>query len=151
MAFLTRTTAREAFERAQALARRMKIDAQGVRSSSAAGTLGSGQALDLAHRLYDYKTEFNVLKNVPGIQTYGQSMYEGTTYNVANEFTAMLSALDSVTSWLIANFPKTPTTNELRAQLWNVDNSGRTVDVVFTALETAGFRSVLDTLIAGVE
>lgn len=151
MAFLTRTTAREAFERAQSLAKRMKTDAQSVRTSSVAGTMGSSQALDLARKLYEYKTEFNVLKLVPGVQTYGQSMYEGTAYNVATEFTAMLSALDDVTAWLLTNFPKTPTTNELRAELWNADNSGRTVDVVFTAAATAPFRTVLDSLIAAVE
>lgn len=151
MVFPTRITARGAWERAEDLARLMKSDVVAVRGHSAAGTMTSSEATDLARRIFDYKTEFNVLKLVPGVQTYAQAAVADPSLDIAAEFTSMISAMDGVISWLIANFPKTPTTNELRAQTWNADNSGRLVDVVFTAVATAPFRTVLDTLIAAVE
>ena len=151
MAFPTRITARGAWERAEDLARLMKSDVVAVRGHSAAGTMTSSEVTDLARRLFDYKTEFNTLKLVPGVQAYAQAAVSDPALDVAAEFNGMIAAMDGVTSWLIANFPKTPTTNELRAQTWNADNSGRLVDVVFSAAATATFRTVLDTLISAVE
>lgn len=151
MTFPTRMTAREAWDRAQTLAKILRSDAIAVRGASAAGTMTSGQALDLAIRLYGYKTEFNTLKNVAGVQAYAQSILNDNTINVATEYTNMIAAMDNVTSWLVTNFPKTATTNELRAVTWNADNSGRTVDVVFSASATATFRTALDGLTATIE
>lgn len=151
MTFPTRMTAREAWDRAENFAKLVKSDTIQLRGASAAGTMTSGQALAYAVRLFNYKNEFNTLKNVPGVQAYAQAAINDNTINVATEFNNMVAAMDAVTSWLITNFPKTATTNELRAVTWNADNSGRTVDIVFTAAATSGFRTVLDALIATIE
>lgn len=139
-----------AWRRARDLADQLKSETQFVRSASLAGTMTSTQALNYATRLADIKIGLQACAAVVGIQAYAQAQINDNTINVATEFNAMVAALDNVTSWLTVNFPKTSVTNELRAKLFSGDNSGRTVDVVFTSTSTSGFRTQLDALISTI-
>lgn len=139
-----------AWGRARDLASQMKLATQDIKTVSLAGTMTSSQVLDYATKLAEIKASLQACAAVQGIQAYAQAQINDNTINVATEFNAMIAALDNVTSWLLANFPKTPTTNELRAKLFAGDNSGRTTDVVFSAAATSGFRTQLDALLATI-
>lgn len=139
-----------AWNRARAVAGVIKDRATSLKGFSAAGTLTSSQVLDFGTFLADARAVLAQCAGVQGIAAYAQAQINDNTINIATEFLAMTGAADNVAAWLIANFPKTATTNELRAKTWSPDNSGRTVDVVFTAANTAGLRTNLDALIATI-
>ena len=49
---------------------------------------------------------FNTIAAVPNLATYAQAQEGDDTYNIATEFTAMVTALTTVRNWIEANFPK---------------------------------------------
>lgn len=140
-----------AWERARDVSGDVKQKAQGIRAKSAAGTMTSSDVLDFNTYLADKKLQFNAISALGApLAAYAQAQINNNAINIATEFTNMVAALDGVVAWTIANFPKTATTNELRARTFAVDNSGRTVDVVFTAVDTATYRTQLDALISAI-
>src|SRR5437879_137303 len=122
----------ETWVRARILARRVKDTAQSVRDLSAAGTLAASSVLSFATLLADMKVEFNNAAAVQGIGAYAQSQINDPSFNVATSFSGMLSAMDSVTAWIIANFPKDGS-GFLLGATFNADNSGRQIDRTFSA------------------
>jgi hypothetical protein len=155
MTFPSRSgTVQDDCERAWGLARdlasQLKLATNDIKTVSLAGTMTSSQVLTFATRIAEIKVALLACASVVGIQTYAQAQINDNTINVATEFNAMVAAIDNVTSWLLTNFPKTPGTNELRAKLFSGDSSGRTVDVVFSAGATSGFRTQLDALLATI-
>jgi hypothetical protein len=140
-----------AWDRARSFAGEVKRRAQDLRAKSAAGTMASGDVLDYTTFLADMKLEFNAIAALGSpLAAYAQAQLNDNTINIGTEFTNMVAALDNVVSWVVTNFPKTSGTNELRAQTFAPDNSGRTVDVVFSAASTSTFRTQLDALIAAI-
>jgi hypothetical protein len=60
-----------------------------------------------------------------------------------------LSGNNATIAWVVTNFPKTATTNELRERTIGAD--GRTTSVMFAPATLATFRTVLDSLIATID
>jgi len=140
-----------AWERARDVSGDVKQKAQAIRAKSAAGIMTSSDVLDFNTYLADTKLQFNAISALGApLASYAQAQINNNTINIATEFANMVAALDSVVAWVIANFPKTATTNELRAKTFTGDGSGRTVDVVFLAVDTASFRTQVDALIAAI-
>lgn len=146
------TSLSEGWQRARFISSGVKAGAVSLRAKSVAGTMTATDILSYVRQNFDAFTEFGALAAISGMTAYAQSQVADGALDIAADFTAMRNAMVGVTNWVLANFPKTPTTNELRAYTFNGDNSGRLVDVVFSVpANTAGLRTVLDTLIATID
>jgi hypothetical protein len=121
----------EAWGDARAAAANVKSRAQQASAASTAGTLTGDQALQLSTFLADAKVQ---LQRDPAL-------------NVATEFSGMLTALDAVVAWVVANFPKDASGRLLHQTL---TAAGRPVTAPFTAAQTAGLRTALDGLSASI-
>jgi len=139
-----------AWSSARAIAAQVKNQASSLRTSSAAGNVASGLILSVTNGLADAKAALNRSAACVGIAAYAQAQIADGTVDVAATFTAMLSAIDGVTSWVVTNFPKDGT-GTLLATKFNADNSGHTQDQQFTSAQTAGLRTALDALIAAID
>jgi hypothetical protein len=129
---------------AMAIAGSIKTDSQAVRDQSLAGNVGSSRILDHLTFLADQKIRLQQIAALPGIAAYAQAQTGDA--NVAAEFTAMISAMDGVRDWVIANFPVVSTF--LQAKTFQAD--GRTTDRQFSTAALANYRTQLDTLIATI-
>jgi hypothetical protein len=137
----------EAWGLARALARDVKVTAQGVRNDSASGILKTSQIFQLTTLLADAKDRLNVIKAMTGMGPYAQEQVGDSGINIATEFNSMISAMDSVVSWVSTNFPKDGSNFLLG---WTMSPAGRLVDRVFSAAATAGFRTELDALTSSI-
>lgn len=137
----------EAWGDARAAAANVKSRAQQASAASSAGTLTGDQALQLSTFLADSKVQLQRDAAVSGIAAYAQSQVGDPALNVAAEFSAMLTALDAVVTWVVANFPKDGTGRLLHQTL---TAAGRPVSAPFTAAQTAGLRTALDGLSASI-
>lgn len=137
----------EAWADARAAAANVKSRAQQASVASAAGTLTGDAAVSLSTFLADSKVQLQRDAGVSGIGAYAQSQIGDPTLNVATEFNGLLTALDAVVSWIIANFPKDASGRLLHQTL---TAAGRPVSAPFTAAQTAGLRTALDGLIAAI-
>lgn len=139
----------DAFRSMRKLAGVVKVETFSLRQRSAAGTMTSGDVLNYATILDDMRIQLTALATLgQPLASYAQSLLNDNSVNIVTEYNSMLTAMNGVTSWIVTNFPKTPTTNELRAKVFAPENNGRTVDVVFTAGATANLRTTLDALLA---
>jgi hypothetical protein len=110
-----------AWDMARDIAGHIKMRAVNLRSASVAGAITSDTMLVYIANLAEWRTSLIAISQLPGM----------------------------VVSWVVTNFPKDGS-GFLLAKTFNADNSGRTVDRTFSAAQTAGLRTVLDTLIAAI-
>lgn len=136
-----------AWRSARSWAGGVKQRAQTLSDQSAAGIATSSQILEFATFLAEAKVQLTIARNVPGIGAYAKSQVDDPALDIAAEFTAMVTALDNTTAWVVANFPKDGN-GWLLAQ--TMLTTGRTTDRVFSAAGTATLRTVLDALIATI-
>jgi hypothetical protein len=129
----------EAWGDARAAAANVKSRAQQASAASTAGTLTGDQALQLSTFLADAKVQLQ--------RDAAQSQVGDPALNVATEFSGMLTALDAVVAWVVANFPKDASGRLLHQTL---TAAGRPVTAPFTAAQTAGLRTALDGLSASI-
>jgi hypothetical protein len=145
------TSVSDGWKLARALASRVKAGAISLKAKSLAGTMTSTDVLEYVRQNYDTWIALGTLASISGMAEYAKAQVADPTIDIPGDFTAMRNAMVGVTNWVLANFPKTPTTNELRAYTFNPDNSGRLVDVIFNVpANTAPLRTALDTLIASI-
>lgn len=114
---------------------------------SLTGTVDANFVFQLLDNLRAAISMLNADAAVPGIAAYAQAQFSNSGYNISAEFTAMVNDLNSVVSWVVANFPK-DTGNFLQAYTINADGS-RTA-ATFTSAQTAGLTSALNTVIAEI-
>lgn len=117
------------------------------RNDMAAGNVGSTTIFDLAIRVKSAKDRLAQLAETPGIAERAQAKKGDESLNVAAEFNAMTSAMDSVLAWVSTNFPA----DENGYLLAQTLGASGPVDRQFTPQQTAGFRAVLDSLIATID
>lgn len=137
-------TQAEAWKKIMAEAGRVKLFAQQIRDRSAAGPVSAIDVTNYVSGLAASKTEIARLAGTPGLQAYAQAEYPGL--NITTEYNTMAAQIDATVSWIVANYPKTSGTNELRERTMGAD--GRTTAVQFSSASLAGFRTTLDALIA---
>jgi hypothetical protein len=137
----------EAWADARSVAANIKSRAQQVSSAAAAGTLTGDAALSLSQYLADAKVQLQRDAAVSGISAYAQNQVGDPALNVAAEFTNMLTQIDAVTAWIVANFPKDGTGRLLHQ---TITAAGRPVSAPFAAAQTVGLRTALDGLIASI-
>lgn len=139
-----------AWARARTTAASIKSRATALRNAAQAGSIGSSAILDFATMLADAKLALQRSASTGGIAAYAQEQVNDNTINVATEFSTMMASLDSITSWITINFPKDGNGFLLAVQFAG-DGTGRTTDRQFTAVQTAGLRTALDSLIATID
>ena len=139
----------DAWTSARQASGQIKTRATSVRAACAAGNVGSSLILDFITFLFSNRTTLAASAATPGIAAYAQTAINNPALVVATEFNNMMAAIDACIAWVLANFPK-DVNGFLLAVTFQGDSSGRVVDRQFTPTDTAGFRTVLDTLIASI-
>lgn len=139
----------QAWRRARELAGTVKQRTVALSSAAAAGSIPSTDILSFASLLADAKTKFQAIASVSGIATYAQDQIGDPAFDVVASFNDMVLAINSVTTWMIANFPKDGS-GYLLAKTFTADSSGKTQDRMFTSVQTATLRTVLDSLAATI-
>jgi hypothetical protein len=131
----------EAWMQARQIATGIKDNALSLRTSSAAGNVGSSQILRLATYLQDQRGRLAFIAAVPGIGAYVQAQLNNSI-NIATEFNSLLVAMDDVVNWIVNNFPQSG--GFLAAQ--TIGANGAILDRQFTPAQTSGLRPFLDAL-----
>lgn len=140
---VTNDDAAIAYAALKARLRAFRVYAQDVRNACAAGPVSGNLIVEFFQRLVAEKTANAASAAVPGIGQWAQDRDGGVDYNVAAEFVAVNAAIDSTGEWITANFPSSGG-YILKDQL----GAGGVSTRVFSSASTAGFRTVLDSLIA---
>jgi hypothetical protein len=138
-----------AWERARQRAAFVKDRATAARTKSASGTLDGNDVIALVADLGTAKALLTQYASLPGIGAYAQEQLNDPSINIGVEFNAMIAAIDGVHSWVGTNFPK-DASNWLLFIKFDAVNIGQITYRQFTAGETAGLRTALDTLIAAI-
>lgn len=124
----------------------LKRDCERARSEAAAGNVASSRILNTFINLRVYRSKLSAMSGTPGLVAYAQAQKNLPGLDVVAEFTALLSAIDGVTSWINTNFPK-DVSGFLLERTLGVDGP---TERAFTPAQTAGFRTQLDTVIAAI-
>lgn len=130
----------------------VKGQAQQQHAQSAASQLN----MDNVRRFFDLLVQTNVFfisaEAVPGIGAYLNEEKQGTVANPVAEFTAMRNAVVGTLDWLRTNVPQGAFggNNYKLAFLFPAGNLTPSSPLTFTAAQTSGYRTVLDTLIASI-
>lgn len=124
----------------------IKAQCQVARAESLVGNVNSSRLIGLFNFLRTQRAGLATDSATPGLAAYAQAQKNQPGLDVVAEFNAMLSTLDGVTAWIIANFPK-DASGFLLERTWGADSP---VDRSFTPAQMAGFRTALDSLIATI-
>ena len=141
MAYPTGSVAK-ALDRADAMAIELKGICDRAVTKMAAGNVGSNDILNVYIQLTNLRNALASLSATPGIAAYAQIQKADDQLDIAAEFTAMLNAIDSTTTWVTNNFPKDGNGYLLARTLGPTGP----VDRLFTPAQTATFRTVLTVL-----
>ena len=138
----------EVDQRAQAI----KAAAQRQHDASAAATLNMEEVRRFYDQLVATNNLFIAAAAVPGIATYLNDEKQGAVSDPLAEFTTMRNAVVGALNWLRTNVPQ----GVFRSLSWKLgysfpaDNTTPSSVLTFTAAETAGYRTVLITLIGTI-
>jgi len=132
----------------------IKSAAQQQHAQSLAGTLN----MDFVRRFFDLLVQTNVFfvsaATVTGIANYLNTEKQGTVADPVAEFTSMRNAVVATLDWLRTNVPAgdfgTPTVSYKLAFNFPTGNVTPSSPLTFTAAQTAGYRTVLTTLIGTI-
>lgn len=132
----------------------IKNAAQLQRDQSAAGTLN----MDNVRRFFDLLVQTNVFfastVGVAGLANYVNTEKQGTVADPAAEFVAMRNAVVATLDWLRANVPAgnfgNPSVSYKLAFNFPAGNVTPSSPLTFTAAQTSGYRTALDSLLATI-
>jgi transglutaminase-like putative cysteine protease len=123
----------------------LKSETTKLSARSAASTASSQDVLSYSTLIADLLDQFDTYAATPNLSTYAQAQTGNA--NIAADYATMRAAMVAARDWVVTNFPKSAT--YLLAQ--QIAASGRQTLRVFTAAETAGLRTLLDTLSATID
>lgn len=130
----------------------LKAAAQQQKSLSSAGTL----SMDDIRRFFDLLVQANVFitsaGNVTGFSAYVNTEKQGTVADAAAEFLTMRNQVTATLDWLRANVPQGTFggTDYKLAFNFPTNNTSYAAALTFSSGQTAGYRTVLDALIATI-
>lgn len=124
---------------------------QNIRDRAASGPIPASTVLGLLDNLRTDLAYFTAVAATPNIGTYAQEQY-GVTYLIGPDFTAFITAIEDTIAWIVAALPKAaPDVNGFEwVLLQRIDVDGNRIDRTFSVAQTAGLRTILDSLIATV-
>lgn len=130
----------------------LKSNAQLQHSVSQAGNLDMEQIRQFFNLLVQVNVLFTQAQSVPGIAAYLNAEKQGTVADPVAEFVAMRNAVTVTLDWLRTNVPQGSFggTDYKLAYLFPANNTEVSSTLKFTSGQTAGYRTVLTTLIATV-
>jgi hypothetical protein len=134
---------------ARAMAAQVRSRASTLSTMAAGASTSASYVLDTATFFADAKAVLLKASQVGGIAAYAQAQINDATVNVTTEFNSMMSAIDSVTSAIITNFPK-DASNRLLFLTFTADNSGRQTSSAFTSAQMVPVKTALDALVATI-
>jgi len=112
----------------------------------------SAQSVGFAELRGIYRTleradaQFASLSATPGLAAYAQAQEDDATYDVAAEFTAMRSAVQSAIGWIGSNVPTTATVAPIGEWTDQTVTSN-----AFTPAQTAGLRAALQVVVDSID
>jgi len=109
------------------------------------GNRPSSVIIALWLRLHKSKLLLNSAASVPGIGAFAQTLKGDETLDVMAEFTAAVNTIQSTITWIEANFPNTN-----GYLLERKFGNGDLVEREFTPAETAGLRTVMQTIVDAI-
>lgn len=124
----------------------VKLQAQGA-VSILASNVNANQIFQMLDDIRSQLSVFNQVAAIPGIAAYAQAQFNDVSYNVAVEFTTMVNAVQSVTDWVVTNFPKDA---QGFVQAHKINADGSRTPTVFTPAQTSGLVTALNAVIASV-
>lgn len=147
MAFkATNVVPQKAYEQVKGAAAQLKGTIPGVVSHMANNSIGLEDARNVYFMLKRAHDQLDSLKSTPGLPAYAQAQENDGTYDVAAEFTALLTNIQTGITWIENNVPAT--VSLAPASQWTT--SGTLSDTAFTPAQTAGLRTALNTIEASI-
>lgn len=114
----------------------------------AAGPVDTTFVFNLLDALNGLIAQLNTVKNTAGLDAYAAAQVPGYAGTMSNDITATVNAAQACIDWVVANFPKDSTATFLLAQSLNADGSRAMRS--FTSVQTLGFRTALNNLLATI-
>ena len=124
----------------------MKQRAENRSAALNAGNVSGAYIIAMLEDLKYAITLFNATQSVSGISGYAQDQYSDPGLDIAAEFLSMKNAAIAARDWIIANIPE----NNGYILIRSIDTDGSLIDRQFTPTQTAGLKTLLDTLAATV-
>lgn len=103
---------------------------------------------DLLAELRSSRVVFIASRDTSGILAYARQQFDDQTIDLPVEFAALITALDSVVTWIVDNFPVGAGGHLERYQ---IAADGTLTDRMFSTAQTAGLRTELQALFAAIE
>lgn len=133
------------------LAAQIKREAIVHRDRAVAGSVSAADLYTgLLDTLVNNRAGLETARTTPGIVVYAQEQADDPAYDIAAEFTAMMSEIDATISWLETNFP---VSNQGFLELWSWvgDGSGALVaNIITNPGELSALETRLNALIATI-
>lgn len=124
----------------------LKATLQSQVASMAAGNVNASTVLGVYVRLKRDDTTLAAAAGTSGIVQYARNVKNNQSLDVVAEFTAMRSAIADAISWVDTNFPASG------GYIQSHQISGGVVtERSFSPAQTAGFRTVLNSVIATID
>ena len=135
------TTRDEALKQVDLTARRLKANSAVFRGEAAAGNINADRITEeVLRNLVVARNTFTAAAAVPGMAAFVAAERSVTQQQVADDFNAMLGAVNAAISWIAANMPKNGAGFLL---IRSIDAQGALTYRQFTPAETAGLRTAL--------
>jgi len=135
------------YEKAKSLAWQVRQLAAN-RSGSFASGATAAEVLAAVDNLRSLRIALAQVATTPGIAAYAQAQEDDPAYDVAAEFSALLSAVDEAVSTVVNAVPKDGNGYLL---VNNINPDGTLVPREFSAGALSGVRTALDAIVAAIE
>jgi hypothetical protein len=146
MAFKTDSLAK-AYAEAQNEAIRVKNYAQSFSSALAENNQSGDLIENVMVQMKRVIDLWNTTTSMPGMAQYARDQADDQAYDVVAEFNTMRNAAITVRDWIINNFPSAG--GFIQKDTYEADGSITVRQ--FTPAQTAGLRTVLDSLVNAIE
>ena len=128
-------------------ATRIKNEAANLRTQ-ALGTISAVLVVDLCQLLSSARTSILTASQTSGLEAYARTQINNPSLDLVAAYNAMSAQVTATIDWIRANFPKDDDDYLL---VLTIDVDGVKVWRTFTPAETAGLRTVLDSLVATID
>lgn len=112
-------------------------------SANLAGNITALQAIQIADHCRAVLAAFNTAASVPGLGEYAKAQYSDANYDIVASYTAMVSSINGVLSWLNTNLPA--------GSVSVVSGSASLTSTSYTPAQTAGLLAKVNLVIAAIE
>jgi len=143
---LTQNSLAYALNVVQNYAAQAKDRATSANTVMAAGPVDATFVFNLLDQLAGLIANLNAVKNVVGLNSYATTNVPGYAGTMTSDITATVNAAQACIDWVVANFPVS--VPWLLAFQLNAD--GSRTPRSFSSVQTAGFRTALQNLLATI-